>query len=154
MRIYALGTALIILSFLAGCSPAPNTPSITPTNPVPAEPTVPPIPPTATTVPEVTGDPQKGRTIFEIGDLEEAGCSGCHTLDGSDEKTHIAPDLLGISERAAETVPGLSAAQYLHQSIMDPRAYVVEGYAYMTAIPGRLRIEDEVADLVAFLLTQ
>jgi cytochrome c2 len=86
--------------------------------------------------------------------LEEAGCSGCHTLDGSDEKTHIAPDLLGISERAAETVPGLSAAQYLHQSIMDPRAYVVEGYAYMTAIPGRLRIEDEVADLVAFLLTQ
>ncbi len=125
----------------------------------PAEPTSTPIP-TLTPVPEVVGDPEKGQEIFENGGANEASadlgarCAGCHTLDGSDEKTHNGPDLLGISDRGGETVPGLSAAQYIHQSIMDPRAYVVEGYSYMSAGASRLLSDQEVADLVAFLLTQ
>jgi cytochrome c553 len=160
MRKYQLGTALIFLSILAGCSPGATTPSTTPTNTPPAEPTITPIPPTPTLVPEVTGDAEAGRLIFENGGANEASsdlgalCTSCHTLDGSDEKTHNGPDLQGISERAADSVPELSAAQYLHQSIMDPRAHVVDGYAYMSAAPSRLLSENEVADLVAFLLTQ
>jgi cytochrome c2 len=156
---YISGSALIILSILAGCSPVPSSPSNTPTNP-PADPTITSIPPTPTTVPEVTGDPEAGRLIFENGGANEASsdlgalCTSCHTLDGSDEKIHNGPDLHGISERAADTVPELSAAQYLHQSIMDPRAHIVDDYSYMSVAPSRLLTEAEVADLVAFLLTQ
>jgi mono/diheme cytochrome c family protein len=148
------------LSILAGCSPIPTTPLTTPTNPPPADPTITPIPPTQTTVPEVTGDPEAGRLVFENGGANEASsnlgalCSGCHTLNGSDEKTQNGPDLQGISERAEEIVPGLSAAQYIHQSIMDPRAHIVDGYSYMSAAPSRVLTEHEINDLVAFLLTQ
>lgn len=148
------------LLVLAGCSAMESAPTETPAPPTrtPA-PTSSPPPPTNTPVPEVTlGDAERGRVIFENGGVREGWqghhCSRCHTLDGSDEKEHLAPPLQGISESAGERVPGLSAAQYIHQSIMDPKAYIVDGYPYMRLTPRRLLTEEEVADLVAFLLTQ
>jgi cytochrome c2 len=143
IAVFALGLLVI-----AGCSSSE-----------PAQPTDTPSP-KETPVPEVMGDSEKGRQIFENGGANElsAGhgylCTSCHTVDGSGEKTHNGPELKGISERGADTVPGLSAAQYIHQSIMDPRAYVVDGYAYMSVGPSRTLTEEEVADLVAYLLTQ
>lgn len=86
--------------------------------------------------------------------LDLAICFACHDLDDSGDVVKEGPNLNGISERAGERVPGLSAAQYIHQSIMDPREYVVEDYSYMTTTVRRYLTEDEVADLVAFLLTQ
>jgi cytochrome c553 len=165
IAVFAIG-----LLILVGCgNPVSAQPTNTPppTNTLPSPTNTPPPtntlpPPTNTSVPEVmvVGDPEKGQQFFESGGANEltteAGvfCAYCHTYDGSDEKTHIAPDLKGISERAGETVSGLSAAQYIHQSIMDPKAYVVDGYSYMSAHPSRQYTENEIADIVAFLLTQ
>jgi hypothetical protein len=88
-----------------------------------------PPPPIETPVPEVTiGDPEKGRQYFgNVGANEatagyEMLCVNCHTIDGKEEKIHRSPDLQGIFVRAGETVPGLTAAQYIYKSIMDPRA--------------------------------
>jgi cytochrome c1 len=155
----------MILLVLVGCSASEPTPTdipASPTNTPPLPTNTPPPPtitPTDTPIPEVVGIAERGREIFENGGahenyIPEAFCTRCHTLDGSDEKEHLGPQLRGISERAGERVPGLSAAQYIHQSILDPRAYVVEGYSYMYQRPGQLLSEEEVADLVAFLLTQ
>jgi mono/diheme cytochrome c family protein len=108
------------------------------------------------------GDPERGREIFT--DASFTKCEGCHSLDGSEFRG--GPSLLGISERAAERVPELSAVEYLRQSILEPSAHIVEGYKSDMKVyelveraegdykaPGTLT-EEELNDLVAFLLTQ
>ena len=115
-----------------------------------------PSAPTEEPTPEITGDPETGRAIFETGGAHEDyqprySCVNCHSLDGSEND---GPSLQGIAERASERVPELSAAEYVHQSIMDPRAYVVEGFQNMGMMNSYLLSEEEVDDLIAFLLTQ
>jgi hypothetical protein len=52
-------------------------------------------------------------------------------------------------------VPGLSATDYLWESIVDPGAFVVEGYRdSMPKSFALLLSEEDIASLVAFLLTQ
>ena len=108
------------------------------------------------------GDPERGREIHETGggvisrDLGR-GCSICHSLDGSvsTNPQFAAPSFQGISERAGDRVPGLSAVEYLRQSIVDPSAYVVEGFEdFMPKSFGILISEEDIDNLVAFLLTQ
>ena len=107
------------------------------------------------------GDPERGRDIHEtgggvIGRETGRGCSGCHSLDGSVGKgAEQGPSFLGISERAGDRVPGLSAVEYLRQSIVDPGAYLAEGFDDNMAKGLRFLLsEEDIDDLVAFLLTQ
>lgn len=112
--------------------------------------------------PETIGDPEKGRELFE--NPTRGRCSQCHTLDGTDVPT--APSLQGISKRASDRVPGLSAIEYLDQSILDPSAYLVDGYQdrmkhFRIVVPEEvdymfadMLTEDEKNNLIAFLLTQ
>src|SRR5262245_47307901 len=39
-----------------------------------------------------------------------------------------APDLNGIGARAGKTKPGMSAKAYIIESLLQPDAYIVEGY--------------------------
>ncbi len=89
-------------------------------------------------------DPANGERLFA------ASCSGCHgAADGA------GPALIGMGERAATRVEGLSAEEYLHQSIVEPGAYVVEGFNnIMPAIYSQEFSEQELADIVAYILTQ
>ena len=103
------------------------------------------------------GDPERGREIHETGagligiDMGR-GCSLCHSLDGSAD---AGPSFQGISERAGERVPDLSAVEYLRQSIVDPSAYVVEGFDDIMPKGYRILLsEEDIDDLVALLLTQ
>ena len=62
---------------------------------------------------------------------------------------------MGISERAKDRVEGLSAADYIRQSIVDPGAHLVQGYDdVMPRVIGQRLSEEEVDELVDFLLTQ
>jgi hypothetical protein len=72
-------------------------------------------------------------------------------VDGSEDH---GPSPQVISTRAGDRVAELSATEYFRQSVMEPRAYVVEGYANMGLMNSYLLGEEEVDDLVAFLLTQ
>jgi mono/diheme cytochrome c family protein len=106
----------------------------------------------------VDGDPERGRQIWaDATDVMDRPCSACHSIDGTEPTTyppHNAPSWLGISERAGSTVPGVSAEMYLRESILDPGAYVVEGYtSHMPEGYKFLLSEDDVNDLTAFLLT-
>ena len=100
------------------------------------------------------GDPEMGRRLF----LEEvpgvnAGCRLCHSLEP--DVRLVGPSLYDIGATAADRVPGLSAEEYLYQSIVEPDAYVVPGYPAGTMPPdARERLtEEQIQDLVAFLLT-
>ncbi|MCZ6737547.1 MAG: c-type cytochrome [Actinobacteria bacterium] len=111
-----------------------------------------------TTAPAATvGDPERGREIWDDGGGVITGeCSRCHSLDGSEEvaASYRAPTWQGISGRAGDRVPGLSAEEYLRESIVDPAAYIVEGYSGSIMQRYKLLLSDEDIDnLVAFLLT-
>ena len=100
------------------------------------------------------GDPDMGRRLF----LEEvpgvnAGCRLCHSLEPGVRL--VGPSLYDIGKVAGQRVPGMSAEEYLYQSIVDPDAYVVPGYPAGTMPPdARERLtEEQIQDLVAFLLT-
>ena len=97
---------------------------------------------------------EAGRAIFNETALgRNAGCRICHSLDPG--RDLVGPSLAGVGSRAADTVSGLSAAEYLRQSIVDPDAYVVPGYpaGQMLAGFGEVLPPGDLDSLIAFLLT-
>jgi ferredoxin/mono/diheme cytochrome c family protein len=95
-----------------------------------------------------------GREIFEgAGISAQAGCQICHSLEP--DRVLVGPSLAGIGELAATRVTGQTAAEYLRTSILDPDAYVVEGYRTGQMLPiyeEQLTVE-EIDALVEYLLT-
>jgi cytochrome c oxidase subunit 2 len=86
-----------------------------------------------------------GQTVFLT-----AGCTGCHSLADVSNEGFIGPDLTGLSNRAGGRVEGLSAEDYVRQSVLDPQAYIVDGYgAVMPTLPLDAA---EVNALLEFLL--
>jgi mono/diheme cytochrome c family protein len=67
----------------------------------------------------------------------------------------VGPSLAGVATRAATSVPGLTAEEYLHQSIVDPTAHVVEGFSANQMPPnfGQTLKDEQISDIVAFLMT-
>ncbi|MEW6578095.1 MAG: ABC transporter substrate-binding protein [Chloroflexota bacterium] len=90
------------------------------------------------------GDAAQGEALFA-----SLGCIGCHTLDGT---ASAGPSVAGIAGRAGSTVDGLSAAEYLQQAIVEPVAFVVEGFGPIMPAYDTLS-EVDLAALVAYLLT-
>jgi mono/diheme cytochrome c family protein len=62
-----------------------------------------------------------GEEIFKT----KGTCEICHRIG---QKGTRAPDLAGIGGRAGTRKPGMSAKQYIIESLLQPSAYVVEGY--------------------------
>ena len=102
----------------------------------------------------VEGDAAHGEEIFNTFYAETSfACATCHHTDT--EERLIGPGLLNISEIAGTLVPGESAEEYIHQSIVDPSAYVVEGYpdGLMPQNWGTVLSEQDIQDLIAYLFT-
>ena len=62
-----------------------------------------------------------GEEIFKT----KGTCEICHRIG---QKGTRAPDLAGVGSRAAKAKPGMSAKQYLIESLLQPGAFIVEGY--------------------------
>ena len=61
-----------------------------------------------------------------------------------------------VASRAATRKPGDTAEQYIYESIVAPAAYTVAGFheGIMPADYGRRLNDQQLADLLAFLMTQ
>jgi cytochrome c551/c552 len=100
------------------------------------------------------GDAQAGEAIFAqtlVG--TQPGCVTCHSLEPG--VTMVGPSLAGIGAAAGSRVSGLSAEDYLRQSIQEPDAHVADGFS-SGLMPAALADElsaQELSDLVAYLLT-
>jgi mono/diheme cytochrome c family protein len=146
-----LWAGLVVMVLLAACG---NDDSDTTTQPPSTTQAA-----TTTTPAATVGDPERGRQIWEDGGgvIGAPGCSECHSLDGTEKTVPpalSAPSWQGISGRAGDRVPGLSAEEYLRESIVDPAAYIVDGYSdFMPKGFRFLLSEEDVDGLVAFLLT-
>ena len=97
---------------------------------------------------------QLGREIFEgSGMSAQAGCQICHSLEPG--RRLVGPSLAEIAVTAESRVAGQSAEEYLRESILDPDAYIVEGYrsGQMLPIYEEQLSEDEIDALIRFMLT-
>lgn len=94
------------------------------------------------------GDATRGADLYK-----SMGCASCHSLDGSQV---VGPSFKGIATRAATRKPGMSAALYLHESIVQPCAYIVSSFTcVMPQDFGTKKLNKQnLADIIAFLLQQ
>lgn len=101
------------------------------------------------------GSTMTPRQLAHVGEtlVRERGCLACHTIEpGFEVKGHgRGPNLANIAARRADGVPGGPGAlvDYLVQSLYEPGAYLVEGYANIMPVstrpPARLSYEEVVA---------
>ncbi len=87
-------------------------------------------------------------------------CMTCHTIEGVPGAVGvIGPDLTHIATEAATRKPGMSAEEYLYESIQEPEIFIAEGVE--RALPGLMTdaivsglTDADVDALVVFLLAQ
>lgn len=100
----------------------------------------------------VVGDPVHGEDIFRHGINAAPPCLTCHALAPGGYS--LGPVMQGFGERAGTRVEGLTADAYAHQSIVEPSAFLVSGFRnIMYPSYANDLTEQEIADLIAFLMT-
>lgn len=95
---------------------------------------------------------EQGQALFQNGAEGAPACATCH-LDGG--RVGLGPDLTGLRDHAGARISGLSAVEYLEQSILTPNAYIVSGYnaGYMFQNYATALTEDQIDALVAYILS-
>ena len=102
------------------------------------------------------GDAERGKELYNqttIGPNAAPGCVTCHSIEPG--KVLVGPSHTGIATTAETAVSGMSAEDFLKQSITDPNAQVTEGFiaGVMYQNYAKDLTEQEINDLVAYLLT-
>ena len=83
------------------------------------------------------------------------GCTACHGLGERAPNLltdHEGTGLIGV--RCANRVAGQDCKQYLHTSLLDPQAYLVEGFAPIMVDASRTLSSTQIWALVAYLQSQ
>ena len=100
------------------------------------------------------GDPGRGEELYyELSLGQNVSCRVCHSLEP--DVRLVGPSFAGVATRAETRIPGLSAEEYIRQSILDPNAYVVEEFpaGQMLQNFDEILTDEQLDDIVAFLLT-
>ena len=164
--ISALGTVFLLLA--AACGGGAAEPADTPSATAKPQPTA-TAQPTATSQPTAPTEPvgpdaalvAEGMELYMNVPANAAPqalwCFQCHMIEDLTAGL-IGPEHTHLATNAATRVPGLSAEEYIRESIVEPEKRVAEGVERAT--PGLMTkaiienlTEDQVDALVAFLLT-
>ncbi len=96
---------------------------------------------------------QLGEAIYMYGSGNAPGCIGCHLLE--QYRGSIGPSLRNIAVRAEDRIMGMSAEEYIRESIIDPNAFTVPGYSSGVMYGGYgIQLSDEEIDaLVAYIFS-
>ena len=98
-------------------------------------------PPTATLPAQIA----QGKSVFVV------HCGACHSL--SPELTIVGPSLAGMATTGSSRVDGQDARTYIYTAILNPSAYLVDGYEdLMPATFGKQLSGEELDAVVAYLL--
>ena len=109
---------------------------------------------------EVTGDPVNGQVVFTTMHNTANGtwsCSMCHSVT-PDEARLIGPGLWNVSINAETRVAGQSAFDYIHESIVNPDAFIAPGdppfpSSLMPQNWEEVLTPEELNDVIAYLYT-
>lgn len=111
-------------------------------------------------IPQIESHPPKkialdaglsGDEMIEAGERTfntKGTCNICHAIGRPGNR---GPDLAGIAIRAAGRKPGMSAKQYLLESLLKPSAYLVKGYGALMPPMARILTPGEIMVTVAYL---
>ncbi len=82
-------------------------------------------------------------------------CAACHTVSVLNNNGVGGPVLDGLAARAGDIVAGLSAEEYIRESILNPSAFVVADFqdGVMPQTFEEILTPEQLEDLIAFLLT-
>ncbi len=133
-----LGVSLLLL---AGCGGGKTV------SPVP-ETVVGTLPTTTQSTAGPPGNATAGAALFK-----SKGCDGCHTFKPAGSTATTGPDLDKLPELAQKANRG-SLADFTHESIENPSAYVESGYQNIMPDFGAQLSQQQIADLVAYLTTK
>lgn len=94
-----------------------------------------------------SGNAAAGKKLFAAN-----GCGACHTYAAAGSSAEVGPSLDSLAADAKKANRG-PVEEYTAESIEDPNAYVVPGFAagVMPSDFGQTLSKSEIADLVAFL---
>lgn len=67
---------------------------------------------------------QAGNPPDPVALFTKFGCIGCHTLDAAKAAGQVGPNLNGIGTNAGTRIPGVTAEEYIRQSILTPNAFI------------------------------
>lgn len=100
-------------------------------------------------------DTKAGEKLFNETIIDDQpGCVTCHSLTA--DTVIVGPSLAGIGTTAATRVAGVSAEEYIRNSITHPDDYVVEGFdpGIMVQVWEQKLTTEQIDSLVAFLISQ
>ena len=117
---------LLVLFSVVSCEPAPKSTQV------------------------VSGNIENGEALFN--DKARLGCGNCHSL--TDDVILVGPSRQGMGRRAETRISTLSAEDYLRLSILDPDAFIVDGFVAgrMRTDYGEVLTQQEIEDLIAYML--
>jgi cytochrome c2 len=85
----------------------------------------------------------RGRQLYR-----KLDCGRCHVIDGQGGR--LGPDLTQVGTTAATRAPGLTAKEYLRESLLNPGGYIVPGFS--DTMPRGLTRNLSEADVDALVL--
>jgi hypothetical protein len=94
-----------------------------------------------------------GETLFTQNTLgNKIGCKTCHSVEA--DVVLIGPSMAGLGASGGTTVPGMTAQDYLRKSLIEPDAFIVEGYPAGVMPTGYYEAldEEQLTALADFLL--
>ena len=94
---------------------------------------------------QLAGDAESGKALFA-----SQGCNGCHTFEAAGSKAQVGPSLNDDLEGHAEDA-GQELEPYLISSMVNPGAYIVEGYQAGIMPPYASLDRQQLADLATFI---
>jgi len=98
------------------------------------------------------GDANRGAQLFTQSIDGAPPCSTCHSVDGS---TLVGPSFKGFGAVAGTRISGMSAIDYVYQSITQPSTYIVNGYSnIMYNQYAQHLTAQQIADLAAYVLSR
>jgi mono/diheme cytochrome c family protein len=100
---------------------------------------------------EITANLPKGSAEVGARLFVSEGCSGCHSQKKGERL--VGPSFYDLWNTAATRVPGLTAKEYIYQSIVDPNVHVVEGFqaGVMQQNYASLLSPQQIADILAWI---
>ncbi len=99
----------------------------------------------------------RGAELVALGNAENGAalivsktCSACHR----EESGSVGPSFIGIVDYAGTLRSGYTAEGYILESILDPGAYLYDNYTDSMPALGTQLSDQELADVMAYLMTQ
>jgi cytochrome c551/c552 len=97
-----------------------------------------------------TGNAAAGKAVFAAN-----GCASCHTFKPAGATGTVGPNLDTAPTSDAKADNNMALAAFVHQSIVDPNAYIAKGYTkgIMPSTFGQSLSKSDLNNLVAFIVS-